>query len=77
MPYHTKPMDKKKPAKKQPPKKMTNQAKPKGLTDSQTAQLRKHAFKHSEKHISLMKRLMKNGMSFTKAHKEATKKVGS
>jgi hypothetical protein len=61
MPYHS-------PA---PPPKMK-----KGLTDTQKKKLKEAEKIHSKKHMDLMKKLMKDGMSFTKAHKEALKKVG-
>ena len=42
----------------------------------QKAKLTKHANHHSTKHISMMKKLMKGGMSFSMAHKKAMSKVG-
>jgi len=48
----------------------------KGLTESQKKKLKEAEKHHSKKHMDLMKKLMKGGMSFTKAHNEATKKVG-
>ena len=50
--------------------------KPKGLTDAQKKQLKEAEKHHTKKHIDLMKKLMKGGMSFSKAHNEALKKVG-
>lgn len=50
--------------------------KPKGLTDAQKKQLKEAEKTHTKKHIDLMKKLMKGGMSFSKAHNEALKKVG-
>ena len=35
-----------------------------------------HEDKHSSAHINHMKRLMKTGIAFTVAHKQAMKKVG-
>ena len=51
-------------------------SKPKGLTDKQKEMLAKHSEHHTQKHISLMRKLMKSGMSFTKAHNQAKKEVG-
>jgi len=42
----------------------------------QKAKLAKHATHHSAKHMAMMKKLMKGGMSFTMAHKKAMTKVG-
>tara|TARA_Y100000385_G_C12893084_1_gene550873 strand:+ start:508 stop:657 length:150 start_codon:yes stop_codon:yes gene_type:complete len=46
------------------------------LTESQRNMLEKHKIHHTAKHIALMKRLMKNGLSFSKAHKKAMVDVG-
>jgi hypothetical protein len=46
------------------------------LTKRQTSTLKKHSVHHTAKHMKLMRKLMKNGKSFTAAHKEAQKKVG-
>jgi len=46
------------------------------LTAKQKSVLLKHKKHHSSKHMSLMKKLMKDGKSFTVAHKTAQKKVG-
>ena len=46
------------------------------LTDEQIAKLSKHKFAHSAKHISMMRKLMKNGMSFTAAHNKTMREVG-
>ena len=37
----------------------------------------KHAKHHSDKHMNVMKKEIKKGTSFTKAHKTAMNKVGS
>ena len=46
------------------------------LTDKQNKMLEKHSAHHSKKHIDMMKRLMREGKTFTTAHKEAQKQVG-
>ena len=46
------------------------------LTDRQKATLKKHSSHHTKKHMDMMKRLMRNGVSFTEAHKKAQKAVG-
>jgi AmiR/NasT family two-component response regulator len=38
--------------------------------------LKKHAKHHSAKHMTMMKKDMTNGDTFTKAHKKAMDKVG-
>lgn len=38
--------------------------------------LKKHSSHHSKKHMDQMIKDMKAGLSFTKAHKKALKKVG-
>ena len=46
------------------------------LTDSQIAKLSKHKFHHTTQHISMMRKLMKEGMSFTAAHNKTMKEMG-
>tara|TARA_R100001463_G_scaffold118050_1_gene173725 strand:- start:3 stop:149 length:147 start_codon:yes stop_codon:yes gene_type:complete len=46
------------------------------LTAKQKSILLKHKKHHSSKHMSLMKKLMNDGKSFTAAHKIAQKEVG-
>ena len=46
------------------------------LTNEQIAKLSKHKFNHSAKHIAMMRKLMKEGMSFTSAHNKTMKEVG-
>jgi len=85
MPYHSvkKQMGKapKTPIKPKPSKPIAIPAKPKPkpntLTKKQEAQLKEAEKTHSKKHINLMKKLMKSGMTFTQAHKEALKEVGN
>ena len=40
-------------------------------------QMKKHAKHHSDKHMNVMKKEIKKGDTFTKAHKTAMNKVGS
>ena len=66
---------------KSPKKKITHSdmAKKTGkgeLTNEEIAKLSKHKFNHTAKHISEMKKLMKEGMSFTKAHNKVMKDFG-
>jgi len=46
------------------------------LTAEQEKMLKKHSANHSIKHMATMRRLMKQGKSFTQAHKEAKAMVG-
>tara|TARA_Y100001938_G_scaffold143657_1_gene216807 strand:+ start:201 stop:356 length:156 start_codon:yes stop_codon:yes gene_type:complete len=46
------------------------------LTKRQESTLKKHSVHHTAKHMKLMRRLMKEGKSFSFAHKQAQKKVG-
>lgn len=48
----------------------------KKLTAQQEATLKKHSVHHSAKHMTMMRKEMKAGASFTAAHKKAQKKVG-
>ena len=38
--------------------------------------MRKHAKNHTKRHMAHMKKMMKKGYSFKKAHRSATRKVG-
>jgi hypothetical protein len=51
--------------------------KTKTLTTRQKSTLQRHSKHHSAKHMAMMKKEMKNGMSFTAAHKKAQKVVGT
>ncbi len=53
---------------------MTN--KTKELTTKQKTTLKKHSKHHTPEHMASMKKNMRSGMSFTKSHKIAMKKVG-
>jgi len=46
------------------------------LTKRQTETLKRHSKHHSAKHMSMMRRMMAEGSTFTAAHKAAQKKVG-
>jgi len=71
MPYHGK-KEKKVVKKKVVKKKTTN----KGLSQNQRDKLKEHSNHHSAKHMTIMKRMMKGGTSFSKAHAVAKKMVG-
>ena len=46
------------------------------LSKREKATLKKHSVHHSKKHMSMMRKLMRGGTSFSKAHKAAQKRVG-
>lgn len=46
------------------------------LTKRQKNTLDKHKKHHTAKHMAFMRKEMKNGSTFTAAHKKAMKKVG-
>ena len=46
------------------------------LTKRQQQSIKKHSKHHTKKHIQYMTNSMKRGSTFTKAHKNAQKKVG-
>jgi hypothetical protein len=46
------------------------------LTTSQQKAMKKHSVHHSKKHIQFMYNSIRRGASFSKAHKNAQKKVG-
>jgi hypothetical protein len=50
--------------------------KKKELTKRQENTLKKHSVHHSKKHMAMMRKEMRAGMSFTAAHKKAQKLVG-
>ncbi len=60
-------------AKKEMPKKEMPKKK---LTPKQMEKLKEHSKHHSPKHMAMMRKDMKMGMSFTKAHNKAQKAVG-
>ncbi len=47
------------------------------LTDSQKAKLKEHSKHHTPKHMRAMRKLMREGMSFTKAHNQVKKNIGN
>jgi|TARA_Y100000289_G_scaffold6769_1_gene6076 hypothetical protein len=48
----------------------------KKLTKRQKATLRRHRPHHTKKHMTVMVRAMKEGKTFTQAHKLAMRRVG-
>ena len=48
----------------------------KSLTKRQMNALKRHSKHHTAKHMSMMRRLMRGGKTFTESHKQAMKKVG-
>lgn len=48
----------------------------KGLTEKQKDMLEKHKQHHTAKHMTMMRKLMKDGMSFSEAHKKTMADVG-
>ena len=50
--------------------------KKKELTQRQKDTLKKHSVHHTSKHMAMMRRLMREGSTFTAAHKKAMKEVG-
>tara|TARA_R100000654_G_scaffold37120_2_gene62727 strand:+ start:106 stop:258 length:153 start_codon:yes stop_codon:yes gene_type:complete len=48
----------------------------KELTKRQKDTLSRHSKHHTQKHMAMMKKLMRGGKTFTQAHKDAMKKVG-
>tara|TARA_R100001509_G_scaffold36945_1_gene19866 strand:+ start:1075 stop:1353 length:279 start_codon:yes stop_codon:yes gene_type:complete len=50
--------------------------KKKELTKRQKDTLKKHSVHHTAKHMAMMRKLMREGSTFTAAHKKAQKTVG-
>jgi len=48
----------------------------KTLTDPQKDKLKKHKVHHTPAHMTMMRKLMREGMSFTKAHNQTIKNIG-
>jgi len=46
------------------------------LTKRQQTALKRHSVHHTAKHMTEMRKAMKEGSTFTTAHKKAMKKVG-
>ena len=55
---------------------MATKKPPRKLSSRQQATLKKHAVLHTPKHMAEMRKAMRNGSTFTAAHKQAMKKVG-
>jgi len=51
-------------------------AKTKALTTRQKQTLQRHSKHHTAKHMAMMRKEMRKGMTFTAAHKKAQKTVG-
>ena len=58
------------------PTKKKNKPATNQLTKRQKDTLAKHKKHHTAKHMAFMRKSMRSGASFTKAHKDAMKKVG-
>jgi len=43
---------------------------------SDAEKLKKHKINHTPAHMRMMRKLMKEGMTFSQAHRKATKEVG-
>ena len=48
----------------------------KNLTDKQKSLMKEHKSHHTKKHMDMMTKLMKNGMSFKQAHEKTMKSIG-
>jgi hypothetical protein len=46
------------------------------LTEAQKKMLEKHKVHHTAKHMAMMRKLMREGSSFTAAHKKTQKEIG-
>ena len=46
------------------------------LSLEQKEKLKAHKMNHTPKHMAMMRKLMKEGMSFTKAHNKTKKEIG-
>ena len=74
------------PPKKKAPAKKASAAKPPSvprapkkrgsLTKRQEETLKKHSVHHTKKHMDMMRKLMREGKTFTEAHKMTMKKIG-
>jgi len=61
---------------KAPPKSQGMSKPVKKKTTSMADKLKEHSKHHSKKHMAMMRKDIKAGMSFTKAHNKAKKMVG-
>lgn len=59
-----------------PKKKYIKKPARKGMTQKQKDRLKEHAKHHTTKHMAMMRKDMKAGLSFTRAHNKAKKMVG-
>tara|TARA_R100001460_G_scaffold83575_1_gene124491 strand:+ start:405 stop:563 length:159 start_codon:yes stop_codon:yes gene_type:complete len=50
--------------------------KKKTLTKRQNDALKRHSVHHTSKHMAEMRRLMRNGATFTESHRKAMRKIG-
>ena len=50
---------------------------PQQISKGKKKVLKKHSKHHTNKHMVMMKKLMKNGKTFTEAHKITQKKIGT
>ena len=57
--------------------KSTPMKKSKPLTEAQKKKLNEHKEHHTQKHMTMMRKLMREGKSFTKAHNETKNKIGT
>ena len=64
------------PSKRTTYKKGKKVSKKKALTDRQKETLKKHSVHHTTKHMTMMRKLMREGATFTASHKKAMKEVG-
>ena len=55
---------------------MPTRKKTKALTQRQKDTLKRHASHHTKKHMTMMRRLMRGGKTFTQSHRIAMRKVG-
>ena len=46
------------------------------MNERQRKALAKHSVHHTKKHMDMMKKLMKDGKTFTESHKITMKKIG-
>ena len=61
---------------RKPKKTMAKKTMKRKLTKSQTDKLKRHSAHHTKKHMSMMRKMMREGKSFSQAHSTAMRKVG-
>lgn len=69
MPYHSNVKAKMSMPKKKPVRK--------GISQKNKDKLKEHSKHHTAKHMSMMRKEMKGGASFTRAHNKAKKMIGN